>query len=252
MKQAKWLTISIVMQAIMICLSVTILETTILPFFLGSYLLFIFVLSRINRRKGFVLFVCVVLILALIFLFIGLLNGLNTPQQLIYILRHIFFTLNGIIAYFTVYIAKQLEEENDRLKAKVDHLTSYVGDSNLLTAQEFQERMNLVLKAMERRGERGYLILFSLEPIPSHATAAIYDTLTEKALQTFRKDYDLIGRKDDTSFMVFLQNTNAIGLDIALNRYAESIKADLAIDIYEIIHEIQSLGAAEGQVVQYA
>ncbi|SHK00974.1 hypothetical protein SAMN02745975_03442 [Geosporobacter subterraneus DSM 17957] len=248
MKQAKWLMISILIQAIMICLSVTILETKILPFFLGSYLLFVFVLSRITRRKGFVLLVCVVLILALSFLFIGFLNGLDTPQQLIYILRHMFFTLNGVITYFTVYIAKRLEEDNERLKTKVDLLTSYVGDTKLLTEQEFQERMNLILKAMERREESGYLILFSLENIPSHTTATIYDTLTEKALQTFRNDYDLVGRKDDISFMVFLQNTNAVGLNIALDRYAENVKADLEMDVHEIIHEIQALGIAEGQV----
>ena len=248
MKQTKWLIISTTVQSLVVCMSVLFLEAEKLPFFIGSYILLLFVLSAITQRKGFVFLLCIILVLALSFLLIGFLKGLDTNQQILYILNHLFFTLSAVLAYFTVYLAKQLEDDNRKLKEKIDQLISYVGNTKLLTEQEFQERLNLILKAMERRGEGGYLIIFSLKDIPPHTVSTIYDTLTEKALETFRNDYDLVGQKDATSFMIFLQNTDAIGLKTALNRYEEKIKIHLKMDIDEMICEIQCLGTGESQV----
>ncbi|MEW9121903.1 MAG: hypothetical protein AB2421_04255 [Thermotaleaceae bacterium] len=251
MKQTQWMSISIIVQAVLLCASVLFLEAVILPFFITGYILLLALLSLIPQRKGFVLLICLILVSALSFLLLGFLNGLDSLQQLSYIFNHLFFTVNAVLLYFITYLSKELEEKNRNLQEQISILTSYVENTKLLTEQEFLERMNLILKAMERRKEGGYWIVFSLENIHSHMRSTVYHTLTEKALETFRNDYDLIGQKDNADFMVFLQNTSLVGLNIALNRYVENIHRHLELNIAEIICDVQPVGFKEKKVVCY-
>ncbi|WP_156778703.1 hypothetical protein [Clostridium formicaceticum] len=160
-------------------------------------------------------------------------------MQIKVIFYHLILVFNAGVTYGFIYLSKELEEENIHLRKKVKALTQYEDASKLLTKQEFKERSSLIKKAMERRGEEGYEIYFHLKQQGIYAQYAVFYTLTNLALETFRNQYDLVGKWDDSSFVILLQNTDKEGMEIALNRYLSKVDEKLEMNQEELMIEME-------------
>lgn len=202
----------------------------------------------LSKRNGFILLIAYNLLIALGYLLVGFMEEWQALKQLEGIVSHLVLVLNAAVAYGVLYMTKSLEEENVELKEKVKELTHYVGSSELLTKQEYKRRSRLIKKAMERRGEVGYEIKFLLKEKKPHVHRAVFTTLTDIAMETFRNQYDLVGQWEEASFIVLLQNTDEIGMKVALNRYYERIDEKLNMQKEELIIRTQVIGNDEGQV----
>jgi hypothetical protein len=208
-----------------------------------QYVLAIFLFVVLSRRQGFVLLIAYIVATALAGLVKAFMNGWNAGIQLQAIFNHIVMMFHIVMVYICLYWLKGLEEENRHLKEQVAAFMKYVGSSKVLTKQEFEERRALVNKAMERRGEKGYEIYFSLESVPVSVRSALFDQLTALAVRTFRERYDLVGKWDDTTFVVLLQNTDEKGMGIAMDRYFSKVKETIHIEEEEIVKEIKEIGS---------
>ncbi|SNS57971.1 hypothetical protein SAMN05446037_101392 [Anaerovirgula multivorans] len=217
-------------------------------FFIGQYIIFIILFKILSKRSGFILLIAYNLLIALGYLFIGFIEMWEALRQLEGIVNHLVLILNIAVLYGFTYIAKSVEEENVELKERVEELTQYIGSSEMLTKQEYKRRSSLIKKAMERRGELGYEIQFSVKEKNLHVQKAVFNTLTNLALATFRNQYDLVGKWSKDSFVVLLQNTDEAGMEIALNRYYTRINEKLNIKEEELIMDIQVIGKDERQV----
>lgn len=214
-----------------------------------QYVLAIFFFAVLSRRQGFVLLIAYILATALAELITALISGWDADIQLRAIFHHIVMMFHMVMMYVCLYWLKGLEEENHHLKEQVAVFMKYVGSSKVLTRQEFEERRALVNKAMERRGEKGYEIYFSLESFPVSVCNALLDQLTALAVQTFRERYDLVGKWDDMTFVVLLQNTDEKGMRIAMDRYFLKVRETIRIQEEEIVKEIKEIGSiTEGGV----
>ncbi|KXG75472.1 hypothetical protein [Thermotalea metallivorans] len=217
--------------------------------FAVQYILAMLFFSFLSHRQGFVLLIAYILMSAMAHLIRAWMYQWETAIQLEVIWQHMVMILNLAMLYAFVYLIKELEKDNKNLKKQVDQLMQYIGPSKVLTKQEFEERKNLLAKAMERRGERGYEIYFSLEKVNFRVREAVFEKLTALAMETFRHEYDLVGKWDDISFVVLLQNTDENGMKAAMDRYFSKIHQSMHLKEEEISMDVKAIGEGKGQAV---
>ena len=249
MKSNKWLTFLHIGQFLLFCITISyFFSATEKSFFIGQYIILMMIFRLLSKRNGFILLIAYNLITALGYLYIGFIGEWQVFRQLEGIIGHIVLVSNIAVVYGVLYTTKSLEEENVVLRKEVEELTCYVGTSELLTKQEYERRSRLIKMAMERRREIGYEIRFLLIEKNFYVNKAVFTALTDLALETFRNQYDLVGKSDEAEFIVLLQNTDENGMRIALNRYYTRINENLDIQQEELIIDIQVIGSVEGQV----
>lgn len=113
---------------------------------------------------------------------------------------------------------KKLVNENRRLRKQVQKLEQYIGETKLLTRQEFEKRGLLLETAMKRRSETGMLIYFSFSSFSSYTRHSVMDHVASLLLDTLLSDFDLVGKYDDNTLVILLQNINEDGVNIVLKR----------------------------------
>lgn len=248
MKKNQWLHFLSIGQFLMIVMTIFyFMPLDKVGFFIGQYLFVGILFGVLSKRNGFILFMIYNLLTALGPLFIGFIKGWEALQQLEMIMNHLLVAMNLGFLYCSMYFSRTLGEENASLKKKVAELTQYVGASELLTKQEFERRSNLIKKAMERRGESGYWIQLTLTKRKHPTQKAIFNALTDIALATFRSQYDLVGKINEGSFAVLLQNTDEEGMKIAIDRYYALVKEKIVLEENELSIVIKKIGGDHKQ-----
>lgn len=242
MNKSKWLIILIISQFIFFYVSIAYILPSLGLYFIPQYMGLMILFAILSKSKGFVLLIAYTLIIGIGYLVLGFIKVYDISSQWQLIYYHLTFIINAAIMYSTSYFFQSLEQENILLSKRVSELEDYVGTSRLLTKHEFVKRSNLIKIAMNRRGEEGYQIYFSLEKIDSHVQKSAFDTLTSIALTIFRSDYDLVGKCNDNSFVVLLQNTDEEGMKIALNRYLDKVKSKMNLKENDIEIKIEYIG----------
>lgn len=213
--------------------------------FVANYLISIILFAVLSQSDGFIVLIIYIFSTAFINLIKAFALDYNILRQTSTILAHIATIINIAIAYAFIYCIKKIDIENMTLKVQIENMLDYVGSTKLLTKQEYEERKAMLVKAMQRRKEKGFEIFFYVKNINSKARDTIFDKLSFYALKNFRNDYDLVGKWDNYCFTVLLQNTNEDGLNIALNRYFDIVQSDMNISKEDINIEITSLDYTE-------
>lgn len=209
--------------------------------FVVHYLLSIILFAVLSQSDGFIFLIIYIFLTAFINLIKAFALGYDILHQASTISAHIATIANIAIAYAFIYYIKKIDIENATLKAQIENMLDYVGSTKLLTKQEYEERKTMLLKAMQRRKEKGFEIFFSVKNINSKAKDTVFDKLSFYALKNFRNDYDLVCKWDNYCFTVLLQNTNEDGMNIALNRYFDIVKNDMNITKEDIDIKINVL-----------
>jgi len=242
MNKRQWLIILMMSQFILFYVSITYILPSLGTYFIPQYIVLMILFTILSKSKGFVLLIAYTLTIGIGYLVLGFIKVYDISSQWQLIFYHLTFVINAAIMYTTSYFFQSLEQENTLLSKRVSELEDYVGTSRLLTKHEFEKRSNLIKIAMNRRGEEGYQIYFSLEKIDSHVQKSAFDTLTSLALTIFRSDYDLVGKWDDNSFALLLQNTDEVGMEIALNRYLDKVKSKMNLKESDLVIKIEYIG----------
>lgn len=211
-----------------------VLSFTIIYVFIN--ILFFF----LQDKHAFALFI-VGMIISVFYLFYEAWIYLWTsPEQLYYMRVHFFMFANFFIVYISTYMLKQLVRENMNLRKRVEDLEQYIGESKLLTRQEFERRQVLIEAGMQRRAETGIILHFNFNSFSNYTKKSVMDRVASLLLDTVRQEFDLVSKYDENTLVILLQNTNEQGANIVLNRLRPQLKEWLTEDAIEQINMTQT------------
>lgn len=114
-------------------------------------------------------------------------------------------------------------------------LEQYIGESKLLTRQEFERRQALLTTAMNRRNETGIIIFFDFTSFSKYTKESVMDRVASLLVDTVRADFDLAAEYDSNTLVILLQNTNEAGADIVMNRLHPKMAQWLAAEAIQDI-----------------
>lgn len=173
----------------------------------------------------------------------------SSPEQLYYIRIHFLMSANFFIVYISTYMLKQLVRENIDLKRRVQTLEQYIGESKLLTRQEFERRQLLIEAGMQRRAETGIILHLNFNSFSNYTKQSVMDRVASLLLDTVRQEFDLVSKYDKNTLVILLQNTNEQGANIVLNRLRPKLKEWLTEDAIEQIKMTQTkIGTKESPI----
>lgn len=154
----------------------------------------------------------------------------STSDQWQYMITHFLMVANFFIVYITTHLLKKVIHENKTLTERVRTLEQYIGESKLLTRQEFERRQALLTTAMNRRNETGIMIYFDFTSFSKYTKESVMDRVSSLLVETVRNDFDLAAEYDENTLVILLQNTNEAGADIVMNRLQPKLEKWLAAE----------------------
>ncbi|WP_410984251.1 dGTP triphosphohydrolase [Bacillus cereus] len=212
-------------------------------FFTILYVLINLLFLFISNKFAFTLFIAGTLLSIFYLFYEAWLYLWSTSTQLTYIIVHFLAIVNFFLIYISTYMLKKLLHENRRLQQQVYTLEQYIGETKLLTRQEFERRGVLLEAAMKRRSETGMLVYFSFTSFGSYTKRSVMDRVASLLLDTVRSDFDLVGKYDENTLVILLQNTNETGANIVLMRLENKWEEWLTEDaLSKIIIKQEKLG----------
>lgn len=184
--------------------------------------------------------ILVTFILALGFLNVGLswnknldmlVQGMNIQIQVV-------ITLGVILAWTCGYSIQGNRNELHQLKKKIGMLQKVEENTGVLTFNEFLVQAHLLYTGMKRRNEEGFLIRlhFHKEELPFKARI-INERLSKLILNSIRAEYDIACHLNESSILIFLNNTSDRGVEIVLDRIRQSLKKER--QLADCLHHIE-------------
>ncbi|HDW3053186.1 TPA: diguanylate cyclase [Bacillus cereus] len=159
----------------------------------------------------------------------------STSDQWQYMITHFLMVANFFIVYITTHLLKKVIHENKTLTERVRTLEQYIGESKLLTRQEFERRQALLTTAMNRRNETGVIVYFDFTSFSKYTKESVMDRVASLLVETVRNDFDLAAEYDESTLVILLQNTNEAGADIVMNRLQPKLEKWLAAEAIQDI-----------------
>ncbi|HDR4494380.1 TPA: GGDEF domain-containing protein [Bacillus anthracis] len=186
-------------------------------------------------KTAFVLFILGTIISVFYLFYQAWLYLWSTSEQWQYIITHFLMAANFFIVYISTHLLKKVIHENKELTERVRTLEQYIGESKLLTRQEFERRQALLINAMNRRNETGVMIYFDFTSFSKYTKESVMDRVASLLVGTVRADFDLAAKYDNNTLVILLQNTNEAGADIVMNRLKPKMEQWLAAEAIQDI-----------------
>ena len=145
---------------------------------------------------------------------------------------------NGSKLLHRIYLhppIKKVIHEHKVLTERVRTLEQYIGESKLLTRQEFERRQALLINAMNRRNETGIIMYFDFTSFSKYTKESVMNRVASLLVGTVRADFDLVAEYDNNTLVILLQNTNEVGADIVMNRLKPKMEQWLAAEAIQDI-----------------
>ncbi|MFU2031980.1 dGTP triphosphohydrolase [Bacillus wiedmannii] len=190
----------------------------------------------LTDKTAFVLFILGTLTSVFYLFYQAWLYLWSTSEQWEYIITHFLMAANFFIVYISTHLLKKVIDENQELNKRVRTLEQYIGESKLLTRQEFERRQALLITAMNRRNETGIIIYFDFNSFSKYTKESVMNRVASLLVETIRDDFDLAAEYDNNKLVILLQNTNEAGADIVMSRLKPKMEQWLAA---EAIQDIQ-------------
>ncbi|MFF2883109.1 diguanylate cyclase [Bacillus thuringiensis] len=186
-------------------------------------------------KTAFVFFILGTIISVFYLFYEAWLNLWSTSDQWEYIITHFLMAANFFIVYISTHLLKKVIHENKELTERVRTLEQYIGESKLLTRQEFERRQALLINAMNRRNESGIIIYFDFASFSKYTKKSVMDRVASLLVETIRNDFDLAAEYDSNTLVILLQNTNEAGANIVMNRLQPKMGQWLAAEAIQDI-----------------
>ncbi|MDQ0273180.1 hypothetical protein [Cytobacillus purgationiresistens] len=118
----------------------------------------------------------------------------------------------------------QLATEMERRLMEIEQLKKYSSpNQKMLTYPAFMDRAQMIMTGLKRRNEQGYLLKIQLKE-KTMTDKAFHEVLQKAVEYTIRDEFDFYMGMDNGALLVFLQNTEATGVDIVQNRLNNHLK----------------------------
>lgn len=156
---------------------------------------------------------------------------LNPNIQFEFVLKNILVLLSAISLWLVIYLLKKTQLKIQEYLNIIKENEKYVKISNVLTSTEIEYRLKSLLTNLSRHKQRGYIILIKIDDaIESYKSKPIFDILGKAWIKNIRGNYDLVGKINDKTLLVAIQNSNNEGLSIVMNRFFETLRQAANID----------------------
>ncbi|MGR4029585.1 GGDEF domain-containing protein, partial [Bacillus sp. ZZQ-131] len=186
-------------------------------------------------KTAFIFFILGTIISVFYLFYQAWLHLWSTSDQWQYMITHFLMVANFFIVYITTHLLKKVIHENKTLTERVRTLEQYIGQSKLLTRQEFERRQALLTTAMNRRNETGVIVYFDFTSFSKYTKESVMDRVASLLVETVRNDFDLAAEYDESTLVILLQNTNEAGADIVMNRLQPKLEKWLAAEAIQDI-----------------
>nr|WP_267255438.1 dGTP triphosphohydrolase [Bacillus thuringiensis] len=186
-------------------------------------------------KTAFIFFILGTIISVFYLFYQAWLHLWSTSDQWQYIITHFLMVANFFIVYITTHLLKKVIHENKTLTERVRTLEQYIGESKLLTRQEFERRQALLTTAMNRRNETGVIVYFDFTSFSNYTKESVMDRVASLLVETVRNDFDLAAEYNESTLVILLQNTNEAGADIVMNRLQPKLEKWLAAEAIQDI-----------------
>ncbi|MED1103982.1 dGTP triphosphohydrolase [Bacillus paramycoides] len=181
-------------------------------------------------KTAFIFFILGTIISVFYLFYEAWLHLWSTSDQWKYIIIHFLMAANFFIVYISTHLLKKVILENKKLTEQVRVLEQFIGESKLLTRQEFERRKALLTTAMNRRNETGIIIFFDFTSFSKYTKESVMDRVASLLVDTVRADFDLAAEYNSNTLVILLQNTNEAGADIVMNRLQPKMEQWLAVE----------------------
>ncbi|PFK49211.1 diguanylate cyclase domain-containing protein [Bacillus cereus] len=181
-------------------------------------------------KTAFIFFILGTIISVFYLFYQAWLHLWSTSDQWQYMITHFLMAANFFIVYITTHLLKKVIHENKTLTERVRTLEQYIGESKLLTRQEFERRQALLTTAMNRRNETGIIVYFDFTSFSKYTKESVMNRVASLLVETVRNDFDLAAEYDNNTLVILLQNTNEAGADIVMNRLKPKMEQWLAAE----------------------
>lgn len=200
-------------------------------------------------KTAFIFFILGTIISVFYLFYQAWLHLWSTSDQWEYIITHFLMATNFFIVYISTHLLKKVILKNKELTERVRVLEQYIGESKLLTRQEFERRQALLTTAMNRRNETGIIIFFDFTSFSKYTKESVMDRVASLLVDTVRADFDLAAEYDSNTLVILLQNTNEAGADIVMNRLHPKMEQWLAAEAIQDIKIKREQITTKGQTL---
>ncbi|WP_042349309.1 hypothetical protein [Bacillus massiliigorillae] len=224
-----------------------VLVSLIIGTFLIHSLIFVFIKTGLKS---------LLLLVGSVFLFgcLGVAHFMINPE--LFTATTLFFIIVYSICLFIIWYLLYVQKVNDQVKEelqnKVESLEKYSHDEHIYRMKEFNDRARLIVSSCIRRKEDGYFVIITDQTQSNRkAKEAFHYTIGEVLVRSTRIHFDIVGEKDDQSYVVLLQNISKNHVDVVIERFYKELEKVVSLkdvtlsidlqDIYKYRPEVEEL-----------
>lgn len=172
------------------------------------------------------LFLVVLMIILIVGFSIFFITDQTLGNQYDLIGEHVLLSASLLLVWVMATVLKRMETVLQHQRETIKKLEKYQGATEILSNDEFKSRVKLIAKATDRRGAKNMVIEFSVSTVKT-TEKAMHAYIAETILKTIRQEYDLVTKTDQQHYIVFLQDTNEIGVEKVTERLFQTIRHHL-------------------------
>lgn len=205
--------------------------------FLGGMAIFSILCVIVPFMISFLGLIFIVLSFGFFFVWYSWNNNWDLYRQGMEIGKHIIFSTGALSVWLLMYFFKKTEEQFVHLSLEVESLRKYDFNTGALKFNELVEKAKLIFNGMQRRGEKGFYLVFELKgEEASYRNRVILEKSIRLLLEIVRKDYDLISKLENGKMIVLLSNTDRNGVDVVLNRFEQrGLNLNLNLSMFDLV-----------------
>lgn len=218
--------LNIILAAILFTISGVVLKSLFLvTFFCGAII-------NIKSKYAYESFrktIIIVLLVGAILMIPMFINEEALNMQIKYILIYILYTFVQFLLWYIIYTTKDLNKEVNELRKK-SYKRHGIGEKKLILSQEeFEIRKEFVIVGAQRRNEVAYEVAIKIKPTKQKVYfESLVDTIGESIVESTRANYDVLGKLNDDTYILILQNMDEEKFEIVLNRIIFKLKSYIA------------------------
>lgn len=199
-------------------------------------MLFIGIISMLVRTLyAFALLITFILCIAFYNVGISWFMEWDVAQQGMNIKIQSLISFAALMAWMSGYAIQKNREVLQSLNKELAYLKKYDEHTGILTYREFVEQAEILFTGMKRRKENGFLLSINIIEDLGYKQRIIKDKLSSAILSSIRTKFDLAGQLYENSLILFLNNTNEIGMETVLQRIKKKLSSEgIYSDKYEI------------------
>ncbi len=212
-----------------VSIATQLLLPTTMFFIQASVVIIILLLMTLFKSSvNFLIFLSTILVYGFCLTVYSMNHQIFDAGQYELILAHLLLTASILLNWLIVHELKTLNQKIQEMEVRLNQLEKIDNETKALSFPEFLERGLLIETGMRRRGEKGYLLYFTMTDIvPLTVKSSLRQEFIKACLHTVRAGYDLVTSPTDEEILIFLQATDEAGRDIVIHRIEEAMKQNV-------------------------